>query len=70
MITIDARGWRAHNVIRLFGDQLVERILAVPISVHRRHDLRVWGRFCCPKVPVRDLVEMSRLVLDWRVEAA
>lgn len=42
----------------------------VPTSTHRSLDLRVWVLSYCPKVPVRNLVEMYRPAPTRRIKVA
>lgn len=66
----DDRSWRAHDVSYIFSSQLVNTILAIPIPIHQSQYLRVWDWSCWPKIPVRDLIELSKTVPNRRIHAA
>lgn len=52
---VDGKSWRIPEITHLFGSQLANRILAIPIPTHRNLDLRVWGLSC----PLRFLLGTS-----------
>lgn len=61
----DSRSWRAFDVTRLFDSHLAERILATPMPGSEGVGLSM-----LLKGIVRNLVELSRTVLDRRIQFA
>ena len=50
LITDNDRDWRTYDIIRLFGDQLADRILAIPIPIHQIHDLKDGAGHTAPRL--------------------
>ncbi|XP_008802122.1 uncharacterized protein LOC103716052 [Phoenix dactylifera] len=66
LFTLGERKWHMSLINRLFGIQLVERIVAISIPRVASSDRRVWRHTIVPKVKAGDLYELYRAKTNQR----
>lgn len=64
-----SRGWRVDYVARLFGPNLIGRVLSIMVPTHDAYDVRVWRSCCVQWVRVRDLYAMFCDIFVQRLDA-
>lgn len=70
MISPREQKWNIAPTARLFGDELAEQILALPISTYKCQDVRTWRSTYSTIASSKDLYELYRGKPPKRLEAA